>query len=325
MATTDLRDRGATTAIPGLHLPPAPRPARNAPERKRSGSGVAAVAVPASRPAPGLVDRLLPPTAPAALDPLADDRDDDMPVVTTARGLVRLAAVAAQTEQRFRDDGIAQDPVAWMLSPRTLFGGKTALEACQRRSSFVLATMLHGLSMGLDCRPEELRALLDPDAPDDTSSAALVHGEAGTGPDGLRPEIEEFLSELTASRARAATPLRALDRSPARKPGQADRDIGPGDGEPSGDSPRLYTATMSRSSDDQVYHLFHASLATSRDEFAATLGSRMGQAATRDMRVTRGIDWCCPAVEAVVASQLSHLLDGLEHDATARAVGRVDL
>ena len=324
MATTELCDRDATTAITELRMPPSPTEARRTRRKNHSGQGGSAAALaPHFEPHP--VDRLLPSAALAILDPLEDDRDDDMPVVTTARGLVRLVAVAAQTGQRFRDDGIVHDPVAWMLSPRKLFGGKTALEACQRRSSFVLATMLHGLSMGLDCRPAELQALLDPDVPDEENSPAPVHGEAGTGPDGLRPEVEGFLSELTEPRARAATPLRALERSTAPRAGGWDRVVVPSVGGSYGDRPRLYTATMSRSSEEQVYHLFHASLADSRDEFADMLKARLGDNATRGMTVTRGIDWCCPAVEAIVASQLSHLLDGLEHDATARAVGRVDL
>ena len=66
-------------------------------------------------------------------DPADPDLPTDVPVVTTRRGLCRMAMVAADTATRFQRHGVDVDPVAWMLSPRKLFGGATAL-ALQLRS-----------------------------------------------------------------------------------------------------------------------------------------------------------------------------------------------
>lgn len=112
-----------------------------------------------------------PSTATQGCDPLDPDDACDAPVLTTDRRLRRLAMIAADTGARFVREGLPHDPVAWMLAPRMLFGGRSAIDACQEREPFLRATLLHGLSLGLDAEAEELDALLsdDEDVNDDAS------------------------------------------------------------------------------------------------------------------------------------------------------------
>lgn len=98
-------------------------------------------------------------------DPLDDDRADDAVVVSTRRGLTRLVLVAAETGARFQREEVAHDPMAWMLAPRRLFEGGSAVEACLTREACVRAILLHGLSLGLDAEPGDVDALLC-DTPD---------------------------------------------------------------------------------------------------------------------------------------------------------------
>lgn len=99
------------------------------------------------------------PTRPC-VDPLDPDTLDDPVVVTTRRGLVRLAVVAAETASRFGRDGMDHDPMDWLLEPRRLFRGEAALDACLARDDCVRAVLLHGLSLELDIPRDELDELL---------------------------------------------------------------------------------------------------------------------------------------------------------------------
>jgi len=100
---------------------------------------------------------------PVILDPLNNDEVDDEVVVTSRRGLVRLALVAAETASRFEREAIPHDPIAWMLFPRALFEGRSAIDACLAREACLRAVLLHGLSMDLDADPVELDALIEND------------------------------------------------------------------------------------------------------------------------------------------------------------------
>jgi hypothetical protein len=108
-------------------------------------------------------------------DPLDEDEPADPAVTTTYRGLTRLALVAAETGARFQREEVGHDPMAWMLSPRHLFEGATALEACLERDHCLRAVLLHGLSVGLDATPAGIDALLT-DGP-----AAKGTDEPGSG------------------------------------------------------------------------------------------------------------------------------------------------
>lgn len=114
--------------------------------------------------------------APDVVDPLAADQPTDGPVVTTRRAIGRVALVAAEVATRFEREGVPHEPMSWMLAPRRLFGGSTAVEACLGHRDSVRALTLHGLSLGLDAEPGDVDALLC-DAP----------GEGGAYWDGADP------------------------------------------------------------------------------------------------------------------------------------------
>jgi hypothetical protein len=86
-------------------------------------------------------------------DPLDLDLPEDEEVITTRRALCRVATVAAEAGARFQREASPVDPMAWMLSPRQMFDGRSALEACVDRDHFVRAVVLHGLSLGVDADP----------------------------------------------------------------------------------------------------------------------------------------------------------------------------
>ena len=57
-------------------------------------------------------------------------------------------------------DGLAEDPVGWMVSPLELFEGRAPIEACMERSACSKAILLHGLGLGLDADPAVIDRLL---------------------------------------------------------------------------------------------------------------------------------------------------------------------
>lgn len=122
-------------------------------------------------------------------DPLDADEPNDGIVATSRRALTRLALVAAEAGARFQREGIAHDPVAWMLAPRRLFRGAAAIEACLERDDCMRAVLLHGLSIGLDAAPARIDALLADSPGDDDLGGPWLGGERGgiaSGPPGSR-------------------------------------------------------------------------------------------------------------------------------------------
>lgn len=111
-------------------------------------------------------------------DPLDPDAPTDVATPTTRRALIRLALVAAETGARFQREGVAHDPMSWLLAPRTLFHGKSAIDACLRREDCLRGLLVHALSLGLDADPHAVDALapgdeqdaLRPEAPDDDAA-----------------------------------------------------------------------------------------------------------------------------------------------------------
>lgn len=114
-------------------------------------------------------------------DPLDEDEPGDVAVAATRRGLTRLALIAAETGARFQREGEGRDAMAWMLAPRRLFAGSTAIESCLAREEFMRALVLHGLSLGLDAAPEQIDALLC-DAPGDVGGGFWEGSEPTGGP-----------------------------------------------------------------------------------------------------------------------------------------------
>ncbi len=74
--------------------------------------------------------------------------------------LVRIACVAAETGARMQRDGLAVDPVDWMVSPLELFNGRPPIEACMERDACSKAILLHGLGLGLDADPSAMDQIL---------------------------------------------------------------------------------------------------------------------------------------------------------------------
>lgn len=93
-----------------------------------------------------------------ALDPLADDSGGMIAVRRVA--LVRIACVAAETGARMQRDGLAEDPLGWMVKPLELFEGRAPIEACMERNACSKAILLHGLGLGLDAEPAVIDRLL---------------------------------------------------------------------------------------------------------------------------------------------------------------------
>ncbi len=167
---------------------------------------------------------------PFLIDPLDFDEPDDEVVTTTRRGLIRLALVAADTASRFEREAVGHDPVAWMIAPRALFNGRSAIDACLSREECLRAVLLHGLSIGLDADPMTLDALMADDDADDavpfgcTDAAYESDNVDRRGkPQGERPRlwtsflvdqraggmIQAFDAVVAADRAEAETRLRA--------------------------------------------------------------------------------------------------------------------
>lgn len=93
-----------------------------------------------------------------ALDPLEDESGGMLAVRRVA--LVRIACVAAETGARMQRDGLAEDPVGWMITPLALFEGRAPIEACMEKDACSKAVLLHGLGLGLDADPTAMDRLL---------------------------------------------------------------------------------------------------------------------------------------------------------------------
>ena len=112
-----------------------------------------------------------------ACDPLEPDDVDDEVIVTSSQRLLRVAVAAADAGVRFARDSGGQDAAAWMLTPRAVFGGRPAIEACQDLKEFNRSIVLHGLRLGLDADPASLDALLADDGPDHAEVAMAGSGD----------------------------------------------------------------------------------------------------------------------------------------------------
>ena len=208
------------------------------------------------------------------VDPLDDDVSSDEEVVTTRRAISRVALVATETAARFQREGVLHDPMTWMLSPRVLFAGASALDACLDRESCLRGVLLHGLSLGLDADPAAIDELAAEDREEEVDLDEVGSGEAGGG----RRGIGDF-----AGKTRAPLP----DSQ---------------DGEP-----RLFTATVVASNGLETVQAFHASIATEEAEVAGRLYMRMG-AAMADAVIVEGLDPNAPLVAALVAPALCDTL-----------------
>lgn len=211
------------------------------------------------------------------LDPLGPDLPSDEIVVTTRRGLARVALVAAEAAGRFQREGAQHDAMAWMFAPRVLFGGVPAVDACVDRDACLRGILLHGLSLGLDADPgaiDELVADDDIGTGDDLPAAPPAHEKPRTdgGPrhDNVLPFPQTSEAEL-----------------------------------------RLFTATVVHDDGFETVHAFHASFATEEAEIADRLYARIGAAAA-DAAIVTGFDHTSPIVEALVSQAICHTLRMIE-------------
>lgn len=109
-------------------------------------------------------------------DPLDPDALADMPVTTSPRRMMRLAIAAADAAGRFAREGLEVDPVAWMLTPRVVFDGRNAMDACQDLKHFRRSIVLHALGLGLDADPDAIDGLMDDD--EDQHEDVMEGGDA---------------------------------------------------------------------------------------------------------------------------------------------------
>lgn len=110
-------------------------------------------------------------TTPEIVDPVSRDRVDDFPLVTTERRVVRLVTLAADVGARFAHEGVREDAARWMLERKRLFGGGRAIDACQEREEYVVATLFHLLRVRegaeIDADPLEVASWLWDDEHDE--------------------------------------------------------------------------------------------------------------------------------------------------------------
>ncbi len=122
-------------------------------------------------------------------DPLDPDLPCDIEVVTTRRALCRVVTVAAEAGARFQREATSIDPMGWMLSPRRMFEGVSAMEACLDRENFVRAIILHGLSLGVDADPSVLDRLTAGDGEEVPRLSRPRRGRGGKGRSTARPSL----------------------------------------------------------------------------------------------------------------------------------------
>lgn len=117
------------------------------------------------------------------LDPLDEDRPDDQVVITTRRAICRVALVASETGGRFQREALRYDPMSWMLSPRALFDGDTAIDACLDRDACMRGILVHGLGLGLNIDRSAIDALMAEDDGFDEHESEYRYGDRphGTG------------------------------------------------------------------------------------------------------------------------------------------------
>lgn len=94
------------------------------------------------------------------LDPLSDSQVGGLTCLLDVQ-VLRIVLVALETGARFQREGIALDPLAWMVTPRRMFGGLPAIEACSDVEACSRAILVHGLGLGLDPLREAIDLLME--------------------------------------------------------------------------------------------------------------------------------------------------------------------
>jgi len=246
-------------------------------------------------------------------DPLGRDRDDDEVVVATRRAMCRVAVVAAETGSRFQREGVAHDPVAWMLAPRELFGGRAALDACLQLEDFRRAIILHGLGLGMDATPEAVDAL----AADDFEEPGWDGAPAARSRNSWPVVVHAIGAEVGGAAADHAGDGVGSDVSgPVASGGGGGGCGGGSDGGSDGGGEgmgalltmgprRLCSATAVIVRPDVNHVVFHASFARSASELRDFLRDRYGDGIAEAADVRVGFDAGHPLVPPVIARFLA--------------------
>lgn len=153
-------------------------------------------------------------------DPLDVDLADDEPVLTTRRGLMRLALVASEVAARFAREGEELDPMAWLMAPRRMFDRRPAIEACLQREGCLRAVLLHGLGLELDAEPSQLDWLLADDethAVMDADDGQVVHERSERSAPSRRLWTAVVVSSSTAGTVQGFEAVLASDRCEAEE------------------------------------------------------------------------------------------------------------
>lgn len=147
------------------------------------------------------------PSRPAALEGFVPEASvSDWPDIVARTAPVgriqlgRIVMLAAETGARFERDGIVHDPAAWMVAPRRLFGGSSAVEACLEEGPFLRGMVFHGLSAGLDADPELIDTLISDDAEVDAGGVA----EAGA-PSADWPRMDLYTATAVCERSNSTS------------------------------------------------------------------------------------------------------------------------
>ena len=96
---------------------------------------------------------------PWLIDPLSDKATGQM-LMLSAVEVLRITLVALETGARFQREGIALDPLAWMVTPRRMFDGRPPIEACIEVEACTMAVLVHGLGLGLDLQAGAVEMLM---------------------------------------------------------------------------------------------------------------------------------------------------------------------
>jgi hypothetical protein len=257
-------------------------------------------------------------------DPLDEDLKSDAALRVTRRGLTRLAVIAAETGARFQREGEGEDPMNWLLSPRRLFAGGTAIEAVLRREDFLRALLLHGLSLGLDAEPEFIDDLLsDSDDGDDACveddvelSVATIAGRGA----GLSRTPARRAGRQDAKREVVSTP-----RPPRVAGSSADTGDAVDEGRPARLEPRLFTATLVHDDGRMILQAFHASICSGALEAVQRLSARYGAVAASEAELTEGFDPGSAFAEVLVSPAISDMLRLVESEPCGELAMGLDL
>lgn len=227
---------------------------------------------------------------PAWDDPLDEDCALDERVDLSRRSLLRVAVAAARTGARYEREGLDGDPVAWLLAPRRVFDGETALDACVDLAPLRRCIALHAPSTDheLDAEPEEMDEIL----------GELVQEEASTG-DGRR---------RYGSSRRETTPFFSPE-------GMARSSAGP----------QLFSCSLMRYEPGARIMTFVAGVAPDEREFRRRLFERFGAMAALTPDVRPGFDQYDPVAVALVSERVADWLSVVAAEPGGSGFGGFDV